>query len=62
MYVVYTIQHIYEFGEGLFEDNGWQFCNLSGTEVILNLDYVSMVELPLVRVNNAILRELNSIE
>lgn len=57
-----NIQQIYEFGEDLYEDDVWKFCDLNGTEVILNLDNVSMVELPLVSVNNAILKELNNIE
>ena len=57
-----SVQYIYECGEDLLEDNIWELCDLNGTEIILNLDNVSMVEMPLVNVNDAIIKEINSIE
>lgn len=55
--LIYAIQSIFEFGKFYLYNNIVDFRDSGGTEIIINLNNISMIELPLLEVENVICEE-----
>ena len=57
----YAIDIIYDFGELNYEDRIVCFDDTNGSEIIVNLNNISMIEMPLLAIEDIICKKLEEL-